>query len=868
VGEALKGIRVLECGSAVSAAFCARLLADFGAEVIKVEPPGGDALRNYGPFPGDQPHPERSALFAFLNAGKQSVTLESGSRADREVMAALAARADVLVTSLSSTECAQWGLDLDAARQANPGLVSMALSPLGERGPLAQHRAYEINVCALAGASVILGEPSRPPLSFPFHLPALQAGLHAAAATLAALLARRRCGRGQRVEVAEADVLAFYTGGMSLYILGSGGKWRRRGLDTHGAIYPSGFYPCNDGYIFIATQTRAQWTGFLRLMGDPDWAQREPALRDGVAIGWKRADEVDIEFIPWLTQFTRRELVELAREANLVLGAINTVDDVLSDAHLEARGFWADIDLDGGALRLPGMGYTMSATPWRIGQPPRLGQHTASVRRQCEGRPLQTENKLPSPMPLPAWERVRVRATGQVPSGTFEGEGQLLAGSCRTASSPVSTSANGGGQEGAEFCSVLLTQDTSPQPPRHTDDPSTPRRPLAGYRAIEFGWNWAGPLVGQILADLGVEVIKVETRERLDFMRHWTHTRGFFHNANRGKLSVSVNIKRPGGVDLIHRLASRADIVLDNFAAGVMTRNQLGYEQLRAVKPDIIVLSMAMAGQHGPLQHLRGFATIATGFAGLEAMIGYPDTGPTGFQLLGLGDANAAIQGVVAALTALWHREHTAEGQFIDLSQIEAATTLVAEPLSDLQLNGRVAGPQANLHPSMAPHGTYPAAGPNRWIALAVADDAAWSALVDVMGGPAWARDPLLATRATRHRRRTELDQHLAEWTAGFDRDLLVERLQHAGIAAAAVLEIDEVQTHPHFQDRELCQEVECFEGEPALVYNTPWHLSTTPRGVDRPSPKIGEHNDYVFGKLLGMPAAAIDGLVAQRILW
>ncbi|MFI5394275.1 MAG: CaiB/BaiF CoA transferase family protein [Candidatus Binatia bacterium] len=791
---ALGNLRLLECGTAVAGAFCARVFADFGAEVIKVEPPGGDPLRTYGPFPGDQPHPERSALFAYLNAGKQSVVLDNRRSADREMIARLAKAADVFITSSSAGERTQWGLDPDALGATNPGLVTVSLSAFGERGPLSKQRAREINVCAMTGASVILGEPRRTPLSFPFSLPALQAGLHGAAAALTALLARRRDGRGQCIEVSEADVLAYYTGGMSLYILGGGGKWRRQGLERHGTIYPSGFYPCKDGFIFIATQTRAQWKGFLQLMGDPDWAREDPVLQDGVAIGWKRADEVDVHFIPWLTQYTRSELTEMARQANLVLGPINTVSDLPSDTHLQARDFWGEIQLDGRPLRVPGMGYRMSATPWRIGQPPKL--ETAG-RARCYSVRQQ---------------------------------------------------------------SVAATL--------HPLLPDSRHRPLAGYRAIEFGWNWAGPLVGQIFADLGMEVIKVETQERLDFMRHWAHAHRFFHNANRGKLSIAVNLKKPGGVDLIRRLVRHADIVFDNFAAGVMARNGLDYEPLRAVKPDLIVLSMAMAGQDGPLRHLRGFATIATGFAGLEALVGYPETGPTGFQLLGIGDTNAAIQGVVAALTALWHRGRTGQGQFIDLSQIEAATTLMAEPLSDFQLNGRVAGPQANQHPWMAPHGIYPAAGHNRWVALAVDGDAEWAALVRAMGEPAWARDEALVTASARQARRTEIDGHLAEWTAQFDRDDGVARLQQAGVAAAPVLEIDEVRTHPHFQQRQLSQDVESFEGGPALVYNTPWHFSATPCGVDRPSPRIGEHTEYVFETLLGMSAAEIQGLVEQRVMW
>ncbi len=785
-GSALAGIRVLECGLGVSAPFCARIFADLGAEVVKVEPPGGDPARGFVPFPPGGPA-EYGALFAFLNAGKQCVQLSGNPAADAPQIAALAAGADVLVTNLPPRERAAWGFDLDSLCAAYPALIAVALSSLGESGPLADWRAYEIHVSALSGASVILGEPDRPPLHFPYDLPALQAGLHGAAAALAALLARRRSGHGQRVEIAEADVLAFYCGGMSLFVLGSGGKWRRRGLERHGFIYPSGFYPCKDGYVFLASQTREQWRNFLRCMGEPDWARQDPALQDGVAIGWRRADEVDVYFIPWLTQFTRRELVEMARDANLVLGPILTPDELLEEPHFEARRYWTAYRVGKATLRLPGMGYAMSATPWRLGPLPET---------------------RPDP---PRWDpRPQPRAAATLP----------------------------------------------------------PRRPLEGYRAIEFGFNWAGPLVGQILADLGMDVIKIETRKRLDFMRHWVHARRFFHNANRGKRSVAINVKKSEGVELARRLASCADVVFDNFAAGVMARNGLDYESLRAAKPDIIALSMAMAGQSGPLRHLRGFATIATGFAGLEALVGYPDTGPSGLQLLGIGDVNAAIQAVIAVLAALWHRENTGVGQFIDLSQIEAAAALVAEPLCEFQVRGEPPARRGNRHPHMAPHGIYPAAGKEQWIAIAVGSDAEWRALVEAMGKPEWACSETLAHAPARCARAGEIDARLAEWTAGFPRDLLAERLQRAGVAAAPVLGIEEVLAHPHFRARGLWDETESFEGRKSLVCRTPWQFSASAAGPAGPSPRVGEHTEAVLGELLKLCPAEVQHLAEQGVAW
>ena len=795
---ALAGLRVLECGQGLSAPFCTRLLAELGAEVLKVEPCGGDPARAWGPFPDAAPSVEGSATFRAWNGGKHSIELSGERAADARRIAALGADADVLVTNLLPRERAQWGLDLDVLERANPGLVTVLLSPYGETGPLAGERAAQINVCAAGGISVILGEPGRTPLSLPFGVPAQQAAMHGAAAALAALFARRRSGRGQRIDIAETDVLAFYAGGMSLFILGSGGKWKRRGFERHGGIYPSGFYPCKDGFIFLATQTRAQWKGFLRLMGDPEWAQADPALQDGVAIGWQRADEVDVHFIPWLAQHTRRELMEMAARADLVLGPINEAADILAEPHLEARGFWVEEQVGGRRVRLPGMGYRLSRTPWRRGSVPRLGDHDGAGFASHTGDPVTAER-----------ERAVAVPRGRRPS----------------------------------------------------------RGPLAGLRAIELGFNWAGPLVGQILADMGMEVIKVESAGRLDFMRHWPHARAFFHNANRGKLSVSLDLKTATARDLLRQLAARSDLVFDNFAAGVMSRLGLGYEDLRSVNRDLVVLSMAMAGQEGPLKHLRGFATIATGFAGLEASVGYRDIGSTGFPAIGLGDANAAIQGVLAALAALWHRERGGEGQRIDLSQIEAATALAAELLAEAQLDDVTPHARANEHPRIAPHGIYPAAGDDRWIALAVLDDAGWQALVELLDEPDWAADPALAVASGRRARSEEIDRRLADWTRSQDRDVLVTRLCAHGLAATPVLEIEELASWGPLGARGVATQVESFEEGSGTVYNTPWHLTDSPRAIAGPSPRVGQHNGYVLGEILGLSDAEIASLERAGVL-
>jgi len=453
---------------------------------------------------------------------------------------------------------------------------------------------------------------------------------------------------------------------------------------------------------------------------------------------------------------------------------------VLGERHLEERDFWTDVELGAERIRLPGMGYRLSATPARLGRVPRLDEHGSEA---------------------PA----------------------------------VHTASGGRGGEAS--------------------------RPLAGMRAIEFGFNWAGPMVGQILADMGMQVIKIETAGRLDFMRHWPHARSFFHNTNRGKLSVAINIKTDQGRELVRRLAAQSDLVFDNFAAGVLAKNGLGYDDLRRAAPHIVAVSMAMAGQHGSLAHLRGFATIATGFAGIEAAIGYPETGSTGLPVIGVGDANAAIQAVLAALAALWHRRRTGEGQFVDLSQIEAAAALAGEPLARLQIAGTEIAPSANAHPRLAPHGVYPARGEDRWLALAIASDGEWRTLVDLLGAPPWAADEGLAALAQRQSRTAEIDAHLAEWTGQRERDELVEELSAAGLAAAPVLDIEELHTWPQFAARGIWQMAPSFEGGDDIVYRTPWHLGGAPREVAAGSPRVGEHNDLVLAEILAMPPDEIAAL-------
>jgi crotonobetainyl-CoA:carnitine CoA-transferase CaiB-like acyl-CoA transferase len=407
-------------------------------------------------------------------------------------------------------------------------------------------------------------------------------------------------------------------------------------------------------------------------------------------------------------------------------------------------------------------------------------------------------------------------------------------------------------------------REAQPHPGPGKEDERRP--PLDGVRVLDFTWNWAGPMATQLLADMGADVIRVETAKRQDLMRLLDMTSWFFCHNNRSKRSVAVNVADREGAQVVHRLLPAVDIVVDNFTPGVMQRNGLDYESLRAVKPDIISVSMSIAGQTGPLRGMRGFAAMGTGFAGLERLVGYEDGTATGLMSFGLGDVTLAIHATIGALAALRHRDRTGEGQLVDVSMIEAVLGGLADPLLDVQLNGRSAGPQGNSHRAHVPHGVFRCAGEDRWTAIAVRHPHEWQALCRVLGREEWATDPSLAAADGRRRRREEIDAAIAAWCAERERDEAVATLRAAAVPVAPLLGLEERNAHPHFVDRGFVVDHDAGFDR-CQIYATPWRLSATPPAVRRPTPVLGEHTVEVLRDLAGFSDAEIERLTQAEVL-
>jgi benzylsuccinate CoA-transferase BbsF subunit len=414
--------------------------------------------------------------------------------------------------------------------------------------------------------------------------------------------------------------------------------------------------------------------------------------------------------------------------------------------------------------------------------------------------------------------------------------------------------------------------------------------PLDGVRVVDFGWVWAGPLATSFLADLGAQVIKVESRARLDNVRLMGRARfgeepilgteprklegedfeltPMYHNINRNKLCISLNLKHPAAATVAKRLVAKSDIVLENFTPHVLEAAGLDYPALREVKPDIIMISMTTGGQDGALTNMRSYAPSLTSLSGLESTVGYEGEGVMGTLTFGLGDPNGAVHAVFAILTALYHRRKTGQGQYIDMAQLEGMIALLGEPLLDYQMNGRVPGPTGNRHPRMAPYGNYPCKGEDRWVSIAVKTEEEWRAFCQVTGRKDWVEDERFSSLEKRQANGELLDRLIAEWTQERTPYQAAAELQRAGVAGAPVLDVEEQYRDPHIRVRGL--HTTCTHpmfGEETLL-NIPWKLSRTPASIRSPAPMLGQHNRYVLGEILKMSEEEIDRLVEEGAVY
>jgi len=792
----LQGLTVVDLSSRLAGAYSTKLLADAGAEVTMVEPPGGSPLRRSTQSHAPVPEGEDSGLFSYLGASKSSVEVDLGTVAGREAVIELAAGADLVVESFPAGVLDGLGLGRAVLQAGRPRLVVVSITDFGQGGPWAGRPATEFTLQAWCGSTGFRGTPERPPLAAGGRIGEYLAGAVAAAAGLAAQLAATRTGAGDHVDV---SMLECMTAGFQAF------EWLHMTLSglpgmTRSVDFPS-VERAQDGWVGFSMVTGQQWADFAAMVGRPDLAE-DPELC--LMLGrWPRRHEVRQAITPWLSSHTVGEVLEAAAMYRVPAAPIGDGANLTRIDHFVERGVFIENPA----------GFSQPRPPWRI----------SGVR----------------PRPLRAAPR---RGEGR-PSG-----------------------------------------QTAPQPPRRpvvtgVPDPGD-RRPLgseklAGIRIVDLTAFWAGPSATHVLAALGADVVKVESVQRPDGIRfaggqvpgaeRWWEYGWLFQGVNVDKRGITLDLGREEGRQLAYRLIAGADVLIENFSPRVVGQLGLDYEVVSALNPRIVMVRMPAFGLDGPWRDRVGFGPTMEQAAGMAWVTGYPDDSPVSPR--GAADPLSGYHAVFALLAALALRDRTGRGSLVEVPMVEVALNATADQVAEHALYGRLLTRQGNRGPDAAPQNVYAAAGEERWVALAVADDRQWAALRQVMGDPAWAREPELDRIEGRRRSQDLVDRMVGAWLADRDADDVVERLLAAGVPAAPVVSPPDVVGNPQLLDREFFQVLTHPVTGPNPVTRPPFRFDDGGPRCRRAAPTLGQDNDEVLGGELGLSAEDLAGLRERSVI-
>ena len=801
----LEGIRVLDLCQP-EGQLCGRLLADLGAEVILVEPPGGDSGRGLGPFAEGVAAPESSLSFAYFNANKKSIVLDLREHGGRDRLRELSKDFDVILEMFEPGVMEEWGLDYAQLSKDNPELVIASITGFGLYGPYSGYKAPSVVCSAVGGVMYLCGSEDRPPLAEledqPYHL----ASAFAATGVLLALRQRESTGRGQMVEISCQEVQAFQQHILVNYSANENVLKRAGSRTPVGGGMPYGIYPTSDGYCHLVVIATSHWRSFVDWMDEPDALMDD--LWDNRHIRIANPDLIEHLTGEFTRKFTKAEFFRQGQARRVTTAPVNTPEEFVDDPHVRDVGLFVEVEHSAlGRSRLVRPPFRLSASP-------------AIIEK---GAPLLGED------------------TEEVLGGTS-------VGGPRSVGSP------------------MLGQNS----PRNSAESG----PLSGVRVLDFSQAVAGPVLTQLLAAFGAEVIKVEseshqqrgrTREGMD-PRIVLQQQVTFADMNRNKRCITVNMGTREGREIARRLVPHCDVVVENFSPRVMDRWGLGYEGLRELRDDIIMMRLPGFGLSGPYRDYVGLAAVAMAVTGMYHQWSYNDGSEPAGPPVWAPDYLSAAFGAVALLAALRYRRRSGEGQLIELSQMDATAYVMGASYLDYFVNGRSKEPVGNGHPQFAPHGVYPCRGEDRWCAIAVTRDEEWEALVAAMGSPAWARNGRLATAEGRLRERERLDKLIGEWTRERSANEIMEALQRTGVPAALVQDGKDLFRDPHLRARGFMKAIDHpltgaveYPDVPLRLWETPgrlewWH-------------GMGEDNGYVFGGILGMGEAEIASLREAGVL-
>ena len=805
--------------------WCGKVLADFGADVIKVEPPGGSPTRGTGPFVDGQPGPERSLFWAAYCVNKRSVVIDLAESAGVAMFRRLADGADILIESFRPGHMRDLGLGYDDLSATNPGLVYTSVTPFGQTGPYSQYLAPDMVAWSMGGMQYICGDADRPPVRISAPQAELHAAGQAALGTMAAFWHRQNTGKGQHVDVSVQTSVMWTLMNATPFPPLHGINLERQGaFRSTGQMEFRQIFPCRDGHVTILTNPRTmapftEWMaeegaapGWLLEIDWDGWRAPNPEEEPERVEQFHEMRQLVEEFV---ASKTKDELYLRAIQDGMLIAPCNSVGDIAQSIQLEARDFWTKVNYPalGRSLTHLGPFIKMSESPIRVDLPaPRVGEHDDAIFAELGKRTVET-------------------------------------------------------------------------PPSRALDSSPSGMPFDGLKVLDFTWVGVGPITTKHLADFGADVIRIESVSRPDVLRNAAPFKDGVAGINRSQFPASYNTSKrglglklasPEGRQLIKKIIVewKPDVIAESFTPRVMRGWGLGYSDVREMLPDVVYFSTCQQGQTGPHSSYAGFGQLAGSLAGFYYVTGWADrdpAGPYGAYSDFINPPNAAA----AVVAALEFRRRTGKGQHLDLSQYECATHYLAPFIMDHLTNGATLERRGNEDDRHAPHNVYRCADTERiytgvgpsWIAIAVADDVQWRSLCKIMGRTDWIEDERFSTLDSRRKHAALIDDGIVSWTRDKNARQLMDDLQRVGVPAGLVQSQADLWEDPQVAHRGFFQWLDHTECGPMPYDGIVSHLSKTPGALRRPQALVGEHNREILREILGMDDDAIADLVVAGVL-
>lgn len=793
------------------------ILGDLGADVIRVEPPGGSEARRVGPFADDGPEGPCSLSFAAYNRNKRSIQLDPATDEGRAMFLDLVRGSDIVLDSGHPALLDAVGLHHEVLREANPQIVQVRVTPYGNDGPHAKLPAADLSVAAMGGPMSLQGESDRPPLRISVPQVWRHAGAEAAVAALIGHARARTTGAGVFVDVSAQSA-------MTWTMLQAMTAAAIRGFDyeRNGSVAQLGprevpiVHPAKDGHVCgpVIWGQLAKLVPWMKEAGaiDDAWLAREQwedydyrlFRSEGFAI---EPIELSGKVDAFLAKLTKETIFSRGLELGVTLAPIMSIEELLTFPQLLARQYFQDVELPNGlTCKAPGRFAKLSGG--KVGnerRAPFVGEHTAEVLAELKGELNKT-----------------------------------------------------------------------PRQPARSDLPSNQLAlPLEGLKVADFSWVGVGPITGKCLADHGADVIRVESTTRADALRTagpykdnidgWNRSQ-FFGEFNTSKRSLTLDLRHERAGEVTTRILEWADVVIESFTPGTVDRLGIGYEAAKVIDSGIIYVSTCLAGQTGPLAHMAGYGYHAAALAGFYGLTGWEDSAPSG-PWNAYTDTIAPRFLTATLLAAIDHHRRTGEGQYIDLSQIEASLHFLAPELLEIQATDRRFTRNGNRSRDAAPQGAYPCAGDDEWIAIAIENDGQWRALQHLLGDPQWARSANYATANGRIESQDSIDEHLAAWTKDRAPEDAMAQLTGAGIPAGHVQRSSDLLKDPQYKHRGFHRYLEHGEMGRVPYSGHQYRISGYDHGARKPAPLIGEHSFEILTESLGLSAEQVADLMANQVI-